>query len=136
MNLIETHLSVRLPLNCVWSTVSAPRAEDAAPSALLDDAGWRRLSPHISRVTPPNGRGRPRVANRRAAAGVVWVLHTGAAWRLLPRRFADRKACKRRYESWMRDPELAALLRAQAERLGQQTKARWLAPSAAVPRSS
>ncbi|SDS56825.1 Transposase [Streptomyces sp. TLI_053] len=51
-------------------------------SDLISDELWEQVAP----LMPPvrGGRGRPRVPNRTALGGIMYVLRTGVAWRQVP----------------------------------------------------
>jgi transposase len=51
---------------------------------LVDDALWELIEPHLPR-SKPRRTGRPRVPDRAALTGIVFVLQTGIPWEYLPR---------------------------------------------------
>jgi transposase len=52
--------------------------------ALVDHALWERLEPRLPRLEPRRT-GRPRVPDRAALTGIVFVLQTRIPWEYLPR---------------------------------------------------
>ena len=54
---------------------------------LIDDALWNRIEPLLPK--PPRRRwktmGRPRVPNRAALTGILFVLRSGLPWQMLPK---------------------------------------------------
>jgi transposase len=54
----------------------------AAP--LVPDALWAIIEPLISPERPMPKGGRPRVSDRAAMTGIVFVLRTGIPWEMLP----------------------------------------------------
>src|ERR687894_1866723 len=71
-------------------------------STLVPDALWEAIEPLLPMEPPkPNG-GRPRVPDRAALAGIVFVLRTGCPWRLLPQALGcgSGTTCWRRLRDW------------------------------------
>jgi transposase len=71
-------------------------------SALVPDELWDAIAPLLPEEPPkPNG-GRPRVPNRATLAGIIFVLRTGCAWRLLPKELGcgSGTTCWRRLNDW------------------------------------
>ena len=63
---------------------------------------WEAIQPLLLKEHPkPNG-GRPRVPDRAALAGIVFVLRTGCPWRLLPKGLGcgSGTTCWRRLRDW------------------------------------
>jgi len=79
---------------------------------LVSDELWARIEP----LLPPAPRmGRPRLSDRAALQGILFVLVTGIPWRAVPRElgFGSGVTCWRRLEAWTRAgvwEELHALL--------------------------
>ena len=51
---------------------------------LLTDELWERIKPHIPPEPPKSEGGRPRIADRAALTGILFVLKTGTPWEYLP----------------------------------------------------
>src|SRR5215207_6934497 len=71
-------------------------------SSLVPDALWEAIEPLLPHEPPkPNG-GRPRLPDRAALAGIVFVLRTGCPWRLLPNELGcgSGTTCWRRLRDW------------------------------------
>lgn len=86
----------------------------------LTDAEYDRLRPLLP--TNRGKRGHPyTLDHRRTLDGILWVLHTGAAWRDLPARYGDFRSVFDRFNRWRNsgtwDAILAALQR-QADATG------------------
>jgi transposase len=63
---------------------------------------WEAIEPLLPRESPkPNG-GRPRVPDRAALGGIVFVLRTGCPWRMLPKELGCGSGwtCWRRLRDW------------------------------------
>ena len=51
---------------------------------LLPDALWARIAPLLPPEPPKPKGGRPRVSDRAALTGILFVLKTGIPWEYLP----------------------------------------------------
>ena len=71
------------------------------PSPVLDDL-WKAIEPLLPKEPSKPKGGRPRVPDRAALAGIVFVLSTGCPWRLLPRALScgSDTTCWRRLRDW------------------------------------
>src|SRR5436309_9847879 len=73
-------------------------------SGVLDQRAWQL----IERLLPPAPRrtqgGRPRLPDRSALEGILYVLHTGTPWELLSVAlgFGSGMTCLRRLREWQR----------------------------------
>lgn len=66
----------------------------------LTDAEWKVIEPLLPRN---EGRGRPWRDHRTVINGIFWILHTGATWRDLPRRYGAWQTAYDRYRFWQRN---------------------------------
>ena len=71
-------------------------------SSLVPDDLWDAIEPLLPKEPPKPTGGRPRVPNRAALAGIVFVLRTGCPWRLLPKELGSGSGitCWRRLRDW------------------------------------
>ena len=84
----------------------------------LTDVQWGRLKPVVEPKTLGKRRGRPWRDTRQVLEGVLWILRTGAQWAELPKdKFPPYQTCHRRFQRWVREGTLVAVLRALAEDL-------------------
>ena len=81
----------------------------------LTDEQWALVAPFV--MGRPARTGRPRVDDRAALNGVLWVLRSGARWKDLPERFPSYQTCHRRFQAWVESLALRAVLEALAEDL-------------------
>src|SRR5258708_35131103 len=66
---------------------------------LLSDAQWELIEPLLPEPKRRRDkRGRPWASNRACLEGILWVLQTGAAWRVLPDKYPSPATCWRRLE--------------------------------------
>ena len=106
---------------------------------LIDDALWRRIEPVLPK--PPRRRwkamGRPRIPDRAALTGILFVLRSGIPWQMLPKEMGcgSGSTCWRRLVRWQRVGvwrRLHAALLAELRRRGQLDLARAVVDSASV----
>ena len=71
-------------------------------SSLVRDNLWEAIEPLLPKEPPKLGGGRPRVCDRAALGGIVFVLRTGCPWRLLPKElgWGSGTTCWRRLRDW------------------------------------
>src|SRR5687767_248250 len=71
-------------------------------SALVSDDLWEAIEPLLPEEPPKPKGGRPRVPDRAALTGIVFVLRTGCPWRLLPKALGcgSGSTCWRRLRDW------------------------------------
>lgn len=69
---------------------------------LLTDELWERIKPHVPPEPPKPKGGRPRVSDRAALTGILFVLRTGIQWEMLPKEMACGcgMTCWRRLRDW------------------------------------
>ena len=106
---------------------------------LIDDALWKRIEPLLPK--PPRRRwkamGRPRIPDRAALTGILFVLRSGIPWQMLPKEMGcgSGSTCWRRLVRWQRVGvwrRLHAALLAELRRRGQLDLARAVVDSASV----
>jgi transposase len=69
----------------------------------VDDELWELIEPLLPQgAAVPERGGRPRVEDRRALQGILFVLHTGIQWEFLPQElgFGSGMTCWRRLRDW------------------------------------
>ncbi|MGZ3386364.1 MAG: IS5 family transposase [Isosphaeraceae bacterium] len=69
----------------------------------LSDQKWDRISVLFSQRTRPGKVGRPPSDHRPIVNGILWILHTGAAWRDLPEPYGPWQTVFTRFNVWRRD---------------------------------
>ena len=68
----------------------------------ITDEQWKRLEP----LLPPENtgkKGRPRKDNRMMLNGMLWMNHSGAQWRQLPKRYGPWQSVYARFAKWRDD---------------------------------
>ena len=97
----------------------------AAP--LVPDDLWAIVEPLIPPTPPSPKGGRPRVPDRAALTGIVFVLRSGIPWELLPQELGcgSGVTCWRRLRDWQQAGVWDRLHRTLLDRLGEQGRIDW-----------
>jgi transposase len=71
-------------------------------SSLVSDDLWEAIEPLLPKEPPKPKGGRPRVPDRAALGGIIFVLRTGCPWRLVPQALGcgSGTTCWRRVREW------------------------------------
>jgi len=88
---------------------------------LVPEELWTIVEPLLPPEPPkPNG-GRPRVSNRAALAGIIYVLKSGIPWGMLPRGlgFGSGVTCWKRLRDWQKAGVWRRLHRVLLDELGK-----------------
>ena len=104
---------------------------------LLPDALWARIAPRIPPEPPKPKGGRPRVSDRAALTGILFVLKTGIPWEYLPAEMGcgSGMTCWRRLRDWYQAGVWRRLHQVLLEELAYADRIDWdraAADSAAV----
>lgn len=93
---------------------------------LVSDALWAAIEPLLPpEPAKPKG-GRPRVDDRAALAGIVFVLRSGIPWEMLPSEIGcSGMTCWRRLRDWQAAGVWARLHRTLLERLADADQLDW-----------
>ncbi|MFD4482115.1 IS5 family transposase [Streptomyces sp. NPDC058471] len=69
---------------------------------IVSDELWSLIEPLLPEPGPKLVQGRPRVPDRQALCGILFVLHTGIQWEYLPQElgFGSGMTCWRRLAAW------------------------------------
>jgi transposase len=96
-------------------------------ATLVSDELWETVAPLLPQEPPKPHGGRPRVPNRAALAGIVYVLRTGIPWGMLPRKlgYGSGVTCWRRLRDWQEAEVWSRLLRVLRDRLGRDGRIDW-----------
>ena len=107
-------------------------------SPLVCDALWAMIEPLIPPEPPKLKGGRPRLDDRAALTGILFVLRTDIPWELLPVEMGcgSGMTCWRRLHEWHRAGVWERLHRVLLDRLGYANAINWdpaAVDSASVP---
>lgn len=79
-----------------------PAAEPLPTIWRTPDDLWTHFVVPLLRVHDPEPRtGRPRIDQRNALDGIIFVLRTGCQWNALPKEFGDDASVHRTYQRWV-----------------------------------
>src|SRR5688572_30614640 len=93
---------------------------------LVTEELWSALEPLIPPEAPKSRGGRPRVPDRVALTGIIFVLRTGIPWEYLPKQFGcSGMTCWRRVRDWARAGVWHRLHTVLLERLEAAGKIDW-----------
>src|SRR5919204_2531711 len=102
---------------------------------LVSDDLWAAVKPLLPPGKPPGTRGHPRVPDRVALAGIVFVLKTGIPWEYFPQELGcSGMTLWRRLRDWQRAGVWEALHRELLRRLADAGKIDWSRASADASR--
>ena len=89
---------------------------------LLPDELWAVVEPLLPPEPPKPKGGRPRVPDRAALTGILFVLRSGTPWELLPQEMGcgSGMTCWRRLRDWQRAGVWDRLQRVLLDRLGRR----------------
>jgi transposase len=94
---------------------------------LVPDDLWAAIAPLLPPEPPKPKGGRPRVPDRAALGGILFVLRTGIGWEALPRELGcgSGMTCWRRLRDWHAAGVWDRLHRSLLDRLGEADKIDW-----------
>src|SRR2546421_12393750 len=99
---------------------------------LVSDTLWETIAPLLPpEPAKPKG-GRPRVPDRAALTGIIFVLKSGIPWEMLPQEMGcgSGVTCRRRLRAWPRGGARGRLHQAAFDRLRRPDKVQWSRGSA------
>lgn len=88
---------------------------------LVPDRRWTVIAPLLPPAPPKPKGGRPRVPDRAALTGIIFVLKSGIPWEMVPLELGcgSGVTCWRRLRDWHQAGVWAALQRRLLDHLGQ-----------------
>jgi transposase len=105
---------------------------------LVSDELWVLVAPLLPSEPPKPKGGRPRVSDRAALTGIIFVLKSGIPWEMLPQEMGcgSGVTCWRRLRDWQEAGVWEALHRTLLDRLGEANQIDWsraVLDSASIP---
>jgi len=97
------------------------------PKPLISDELWEVIEPLLPPEPPkPNG-GRPRISNRAALTGIMFVLKSGLQWEMLPQEMGcgSGMTCWRRLRDWEKAGVWRKLHKLLLDKLNQAGEIDW-----------
>ncbi len=103
---------------------------------LVSDSLWTAIEPLLPPEPPKPAGGRPRVPDRAALTGIIFVLKTGIQWEYLPQEMGcgSGMTCWRRLRDWQRAGVWRRLHHELLNRLGEADRIDWSRASADASR--
>ena len=94
---------------------------------LVTDELWETIEPLLAPEPPKPQGGRPRIDDRAALTGIVFVLKSGIPWEMLPKEMGcgSGMSCWRRFKEWHEAGVWERLHRVLLERLGEADQIDW-----------
>jgi transposase len=94
---------------------------------LVTDELWESIEPLLPPEPPKPEGGRPRIDNRAALTGIVFVLKSGIPWEMLPQEMGcgSGMTCWRRLKEWQEAGVWERLHLALLDRLGEADQIDW-----------
>ena len=94
---------------------------------LVSDELWNTLEPLLPDEPPKPKGGRPRVDDRSALAGIIFVLKSGIPWEMLPKEIGcgSGLTCWRRLREWQEAGVWERLHKVLLDRLGEDDRIDW-----------
>ena len=94
---------------------------------LVTDELWETIEPLLPPEPPKPEGGRPRIDNRAALTGIVFVLKSGIPWEMLPQEMGcgSGMTCWRRLKEWQEPGVWERLHLILLERLGEADQIDW-----------
>jgi transposase len=99
----------------------------AMSKPLVSDELWALVAPLLPAETPKPKGGRPRISDRAALTGIIFVLKSGIPWEMLPPEMGcgSGVTCWRRLRDWQAAGVWDALHRTLLDRLGEADRIDW-----------
>jgi len=94
---------------------------------LVTDELWETIEPLLPPEPPKPQGGRPRIDDRAALTGIVFVLKSGIPWEMLPKEMGcgSGMTCWRRLKEWHEAGVWERLHRVLLDRLGEADQIDW-----------
>ncbi len=94
---------------------------------LVSDELWEIIEPLLPEEPPKPKGGRPRIDDRAALTGIVFVLKSGIPWEMLPKEMGcgSGSTCWRRLRDWQEAGVWEELHRVLLDRLGEADRIDW-----------
>ena len=79
-----------------------PAAELPTLWTVPDDLWDEFVQPLLIELDPPPRMGRPRIDQRQALNGIIYILRSGCQWNALPKEFGSDSSVHRTYQRWVK----------------------------------
>src|ERR687897_50957 len=94
---------------------------------IVSDGLWEIIEPLLPEEPPKPKGGRPRVSDRAALTGIIFVLKSGIPWEMLPQEMGcgSGVTCWRRLRAWQEAGVWERLHQVLLDRLGEADQIEW-----------
>lgn len=94
---------------------------------LLPEALWKRIEPLIPPEPPKKKGGRPRLSDRKALLGILFLARTGCGWEYIPKELGcgSGMTCWRRLRDWQVAGVWQKIWKVLLDELGMADKIDW-----------
>ena len=94
---------------------------------LVTDELWEVIEPLLPEEPPKPKGGRPRIDDRAALTGIIFVLKSGIPWEMLPQEMGcgSGMSCWRRLKEWQEAGVWERLHQKLLDRLGEADQIEW-----------
>jgi transposase len=94
---------------------------------LVSDELWELIEPLLPEEPPKPRGGRPRIDDRAALTGIIFVLKSGIPWEMLPQEMGcgSGMSCWRRFKQWHEAGVWEELHKRLLDRLGEDDHIDW-----------
>jgi transposase len=94
---------------------------------LVTDELWEVIEPLLPEEPPKPKGGRPRIDDRQALTGIIFVLKSGIPWEMLPQEMGcgSGMTCWRRLKEWQEAGVWERLHQKLLDRLGEADQIEW-----------
>jgi transposase len=115
-----------LPLEILSKPAIGVTVEGMAKELVPDDL-WEAIEPLLPAEPPKSKGGRPRVDDRAALTGIIFVLKSGIPWEMLPQEMGcgSGVTCWRRLREWQEAGVWERLHQVLLDRLGEADHIEW-----------
>ena len=92
----------------------------------ITDSQWQEIQTIFNKPVGGIKGGRPRLDDRRAVNGILWVIENGAQWSQLPKAYGAYVTCWRRFKEWEASGVWADMWEVYLKSLSRREQIEWV----------